>query len=187
MAAGCSKPDTKSGKDSIGQSYTITIGELPSKAKLPLTSDMKLAGSDIGAYVQRACIDSWKEHRCDIYVQTDPNGSLLGYLILEEYNGALSFHTDTLMTPVTAGSRACSLGGAIEQTGVDPTKDFKSRSPFETRDGEGMIYIEKVGPNLHVNDERWNYCYSDRHIDDVYVLVGSLVRDLDPKLWPPRP
>jgi hypothetical protein len=174
---------TKNGTDSIGQRYSITFLNNVDKEKLPATSNMKLANFDVTMYLERACIDAWKESRCDAYVQYDPNGSLVGYLFIKQYNGSLSFETDTKTTPLTPESKDCTLGGAIENSDFDPTKDFKARSPFTYENGMGMIYLEKIANHLRVTDERWNYCYENRHLDDVYTLIGTFSRQLEPQRW----
>jgi hypothetical protein len=190
----------KSGVDRVGQPWTITIARNIPQDQLPKTNDMKMASFEPATYIERACGDGWKESRCDVYVQPDADGSLTGYLIIQQYDGRLSFKTDTMTTSKSVYARSCSLGGSLKGEhfdpggknyrvieNLDPTGSWKARSPFETKSAKGMMYVEKVGDKLRVNDERWNYCYPDRHIDDVYVLVGSLVRKLDPSRWPATP
>jgi hypothetical protein len=33
-------------------------------------------------------------------------------------------------------------------------------------------YLERVGPRIRLNDERWNYCYRNRRIEDVWQRIG---------------
>jgi hypothetical protein len=192
-------PPAKTGVDSVGQSWAITIAWNLPQDRLPKTNDMKMASFDSATYIERACVDGWQEGRCDLYVQPDIDGSLMGYLIIEQYKGRLSFKTDTMTTSTPAHVRSCTIGGsltggAIDDAGnykvieeLDPTGNWEARSPFETKSSMGMMYVKKVGDKLRVNDERWNYCYPDRHIDDVYFYVGSMVRKLDPSRWPTPP
>lgn len=176
--------DTLSGKDAHGQAWTITLNPDVPKSDLPSTSDMKLMSFDAGAYVKQKCVDAWRQSICEVYAQTDPNGSLSGYLAIEGDGNSWGFNTDTVKTPRGPQSGECMLGGVIEVTEGQPTSDFSGRSQFEANDAIGMIYLKRVGNNLKVNDERWNYCYEDRHIDDVYVLIGTFTRTLDPSRWP---
>jgi hypothetical protein len=138
---------------------------------------MKLLGGDLSAYIKEKCEPLWLSERCDVYAQAEPTGALLGYLtVVKTGDNGFSYETDTL----TSQNKACLLGGRLEDIQGDVNGDFSARSPFqyvgEGRDAGGMIYLKKRGRNLQLTDERWNYCYSNRHIDDIYVFVGSLVR-----------
>lgn len=175
---------TISGVDSKGQNWSISISSDADTSDLPMTSTMKLLGGDLPAYIQRECAPIWRMKSCDVYVQSDRTGALLGYLFISgSADEGFGFNTDT----VTDRNRECSLGGSLENIEGDPRGAFKARVPFTTiTDGEeamGMIYLERVQDRLRVSDERWNYCYDDRHIDDVYTFVGSLERELDPTKW----
>ena len=193
------QPAVKNGVDRVGQPWAITVKRNIPQDQLAKTNDMKMASFDPATYIEQACGDGWKESRCDVYVQPDADGSLTGYLIVTQLNSRLSFKTDTMTTSKSAHARSCSLGGSLTGGDVDPggkyrviedldpTGSWEARSPFETKSGMGVMYVKKVGDKIRVNDERWNYCYPDRHIDDVYVLVGSLVRKLDPSRWPATP
>jgi hypothetical protein len=138
---------------------------------------MKLLGGDLAAYIEEECEPLWSSERCDVYAQADPAGALVGYLtLIKTDDSSLAYKTDTFADQ----NRACLLGGKLENIEGDISGDFSARSPFhyvgEGRDAGGMIYLKRRGGNLQITDERWNYCYSDRHIDDAYVLVGSFVR-----------
>lgn len=179
VLSGCSDNSTKeiSGIDTKGQPWTITLAEQPEPLRLPETQTMKLLGGDLSAYIKEKCEPLWLSERCDVYAQADPTGALIGYLtVVKTGDNGFSYETDTL----TNQNQACLLGGRLEDIQGDVNGDFSARSPFqyvgEGRDAGGMIYLKKRGSNLQLTDERWNYCYSDRHIDDIYVFVGSLVR-----------
>lgn len=177
--SGCfgNSADEVSGTDAKGQPWTITLVAQPDTFRLPETQAIKLLGGDLAAYIKEECEPLWASERCDVYAQADPDGALVGYLTLiktDENN--VIYETDTL----TNQKQACLLGGKLESIEGDINSDFSARAPFhyvgEGRDAGGMIYLKRRGDNLRVTDERWNYCYGDRHIDDVYVLVGSFVR-----------
>lgn len=184
----------KNGVDLIGQPWAITISWHVPQDRMPKTNDTKMASFDPATYLERACVDAWQNSHCDLYVQPDADGSLVGYLIIVQSNGGLWFKTDNIF---------CGIGGPLTgmdfdpvtkefHDGLDPTGNWHARSPFEIKSAKGefnngILYLEKIGDKLRVTDERWNYCYPDRHLDDVYSLVGSLTRKLDPSRWPPPP
>jgi hypothetical protein len=138
-------------------------------SNLPQTTAMKLAGS-IESYIRRECGKDFRYLDCSIFVQPDPKGSLIGYLkIYQMPKGTAVFETDTL----TSDGRTCLIGGNIDGERLDTTADFEHGSLFETKDGVGMYHFERVGPRIRITDERWNYCYRSRHIDDVWFLIGT--------------
>lgn len=203
VLAGCGKSETMTERskatspveitapkstDSVGQAYSITTTGAVPKLDLPPTNTMKLMGFDAAAYIQRACIDTWRVSRCDVYAQPEARGTLLGYVTISVSPTGASFETDTITTPLGTTSKECVFSGVIEGDNLDVGKDFRARSQFETTDGAiGMIYLERVGNNLHMSDERWNYCYDERHVGDVYYLVGSFARNIDKSKWPATP
>lgn len=173
----------RTGIDAKGQSWTIQLQD-ETHTKTPITSAMKLISGDYAEYLERDCGLMWRVASCDLYEQTDSGGALRGYLtIMEGEDGSFSFVTETL----TAANRECYLSGSLENVEGSPRADFTARSSFSVGSGDdeayGMIYLERVGNNLRVTDERWNYCYDDRHIDDIYVLRGSMNRQLEPSKW----
>ena len=179
LLSGCYDRSAKeiSGIDAKGQPWVITLAAQPETLRLPETQTMRLLGGDLSAYIKEKCEPLWLSERCDVYAQADPTGALLGYLnLVKTGDNSLSFATDTM----TDKNQECVLGGKLENIQGDVNGDFSARSPFqyvgEGRDAGGMIYIKKRGRSLQLTDERWNYCYNDRHIDDIYVFVGSLVR-----------
>lgn len=202
VLAGCGKSENAAAKtkasgpvaalapkltDSIGQAYSITTTDTIPKTGLPRTNAMKLVSFDAATYIKRVCIDVWRASRCDVYAQPEPDGTLSGYLTVSVYSTGSRFQTDTVTTPLGATSKVCVFGGEIDGDNLDVTKDFRGRSLFKSNNAVGMIYLERVGNNLHMNDERWNYCYDERHVDDVYYLIGSFVREVDKSKWPAKP
>ncbi len=180
----CSISNAKTGTDPVGQTYTLTVSPtIPPRDRLPATSEMKLVSFDVATYIERQCEDGWKQAECEVFAQTDKSGSLMGYLIIQGTGNEQSFTTDT----VTSFGTECILGGALEDIERLPNGEFRARSMFETKEATGMIYLDRVGNNLKVNDERWNYCYPDRHINDVYTFIGSYRRTLDRTKWPAVP
>ena len=109
---------------------------------------------------------------CEVFVPRSEDASLSGYFILQQYrNGAVYFITDT----VTDAKQTCILEGDFDGKTFDASKNFNHRSAFFYHDAGGMWYITRHENTLHVHDERWNYCYADKHIDDVWVRVASMV------------
>ena len=158
--------------DSVARAQTVTITS--PNARLPQTNKMKLAG-DASSYIKRECGADVRYKLCEVFVQSDQKGSLVGYLNLVQMpDGSVVFGTDT----VTSEGRDCLIGGHFDGEKFDASAPFKQRSSFTYgRDGAmGMFYFERNGPRLRVNDERWNYCYKNRHIDDVWFLVGQATR-----------
>ena len=60
----------------VAQNVNVTGSKVP----LPQTSKMKLAG-DAANYIKRECGSDVKYKLCDVFVQSDPKGSLVGYVL----------------------------------------------------------------------------------------------------------
>ena len=90
-------------------------------------------------------------------------------------NSSVVFNSDTVTSGT--GAKECSIGGNFDGEKFDSSVDFKQRSSFQYKRSSGvvaggMFYLERVGSRLRINDERWNYCYDKRHIDDVWTFLG---------------
>ena len=173
------------GQDEHGQTWKFIPGERVEREALPATSDMRLVSFNVHEYVKVKCLKFFREESCQVFAQTDPNGSLSGYLILYGNGESFSASSDTRTTPIGPTSTECMISGAIDVTKGDPSSDFSGRIFFTNKlDATGIFYLERIGNQLKVEDERWNYCYDDRHIDDVYTLVGTITKEIDKSLWP---
>lgn len=66
-----------------GVSYSVTPNS-SFKGILPPNSDLKMADNDLGKYAETLCTldvpPTTAPRRCDIYVQSDPDGTLIGYV-----------------------------------------------------------------------------------------------------------
>lgn len=184
QALSAQAPETTSsrsevGRDIRGQEWRLSISDEVNKSQLPSTTNMKLMGFDVQKYVKESCVDLWRSSTCQVFAQPDPQGTLTGYLIISGDGKSYSVDSDTVTTPLGVSSKKCSIGGELEVTEGKPTSNFSGWSAFSSRDGaEGRFWFKRIGNNVKVADERWNYCYDDRHIEDVYVLIGSLTREL---------
>jgi hypothetical protein len=146
--------------------------------------------------------------RCDVYAQSEKDGTLIGYLaVVQDKPGArLESALQLNEKKVGSGSTGCGISGDLytsDATRVaDASKDFESQiaySAWEKEPGNwlvapagpndqvdddpnsqiGVWYVKRSGDKLHVNQERWNYCYgpkSDVYVDDVFYRVVTLTR-----------
>lgn len=145
--------------------------------KYPKTKDFLFSG-DIKKYALDKC-SAVLNTVCEIFVPIEENQTLDGYLILEKYkDGNVVFNTDTIKT----NKEACILGGNFDGEKFDSSKDFDQRSSFTLNTGAmGMWYLKRSGNKVKLNDERWNYCYDNKHIDDVWVRVAKVTKFPDYK------
>ncbi|MDO7842733.1 hypothetical protein [Sphingomonas immobilis] len=207
-----SSPANEIYKSPQGVAYKVDrVGDLKSQ-DLPQNSDLKMVDGDLAKYAQVACtLDVPPEHapsRCDIYVQPDKTGTLIGYAaVTQTKDGArLSTVTSLNAEKQPRGAATCGIEGLIYGGGGDYTKAIKDAS----RDFEGQIaysawekdsnnwlvsqlgpndqgdeqgstgiwYVKRQGEKLRINQERWNYCYTDTgvYMDDVFTRAIVLVR-----------
>lgn len=135
---------------------------------------MRLA-NDLSGYVRLQC--SGFLAQCDVFLQGNPKGSLIGYLFVrQESNGSVYFESDTF----TDDGRVCIILGNFDGARFNATEDFEKRSAFQSktgaRDREGGYLLKRVGEHLRLQDEKWNYCYEEKRIDDVWNLIGTVRR-----------
>ena len=177
---------------------------------LPQNSDLKMADGDLAKYGESLCTldvpPNTAPSRCDIFVQSDKAGTLIGYAaIIQDKDGA-SFRTATDTNPqMNPYGRSCGLSGKLtgsgsdDQSPIDPAHDFQAQSMYsawekepgnwlvspvsedssvDTQGAVGVWYVSRKGDKLRINQERWNYCYrsSDVNMDDVFYRVLTLVR-----------
>lgn len=190
---------------------TYSVERTPGfKGDLPSNSELKMADNDIGKYAETLCTTDVPANaapqRCDVYVQPDPNGTLIGYAVVWEDAKGVSFQTiTTLNEKKQPGGEGCGIQGQLAGSGADwakpvkdASKDFHGQfmySAWEKDPGNwlvapsdseplpdnaltGVWYVEKKGNKLHIYQERWNYCYRDSSVsvDDVFYEAVSLMR-----------
>lgn len=173
------------GQDEYGQNWKLSLGETIREGDLPATSDMRLVNFNASEYVKLKCLRYFREESCQVFAQTDPNGSLNGYLILYGNGNSYRADSDTRTTPAGPTSIECVISGEVEVREGDPVSDFLGHITFTNKlDATGLFYLKRIGNRLKIEDERWNYCYEDRHIDDVYTLIGTITREIDESRWP---
>lgn len=182
-------------KSPQGVTYKVDrVGNLTPQG-LPQNSDLKMADGDLAKYAQEACgLDFRPEYapaRCDIYVQPDKAGTLIGYAVVTQTKDGSRLSTATSLNAQKQphGSTTCGIDGLIYGSGEDYTKAAKDSSrdfegqirysawekdpgnwlvsqvgPNDQDDRQGSLgvwYVEKQGAKLRINQERWNYCYAD--------------------------
>jgi hypothetical protein len=182
-----------------GVEYEITRFGHFSPVQLPQNSDLKMAGGDLAKYAGTACTldvpPDTAPVRCDLYVQPDRDGTLIGYAALTQFPNGVSFNTDTTTNPQKEPrGKACGLSGKIYDSNgsrravTDASQDFDGSvmySAWEKNPGEflvsqvgpndqgetgndgalGVWYLSKKGDKLRISQERWNYCYSDKDVN----------------------
>lgn len=193
-----------------GASYLVTRVPGIKIADLPMNNDLKMADRDLAKYAETACtLDvplKLAQTRCDLYVQSDPNGTLIGYAAVTQDVQGVSFNTATTINEKKEpGGKACDLGGKLtvveggDKVVSDAGKDFDGEfmysawerdpgvwlvSPAETSGAVdpdhplGVWYVSKSGDKLRISQERWNYCYADSsvNVDDVFYRAVSLTK-----------
>lgn len=167
---------------------------------LPSNADLKTADGDLAKYGMAMCdqniTTAGKLMECDVYVQQDKGGSLIGYTMLGQGDKGVGFYTTADLNPDKgSGASTCAFGGMITDA-KDLSKDFDgsmSYSAWEKEPGNwlistddagddqnfanGMWYLHKEGNKLRITQERWNPCYSSAKngsIDDVFIRAVAL-------------
>lgn len=124
------------------------------------TSEYRMSGS-LDDYATEECKrDGYV--KCWTFVQRQPGAALHGFVFLgERTNGRVDVWSDTKRQD----GQFCGIRGELINGRIDYT--------YQTGLGSahGVFYIDRRGDRLRIRDERWNYCYPDRHIDDVFDLV----------------
>src|SRR3954465_16022279 len=114
----------------VGTASAQTLDPLPRGTVLPQTSDMKMVGGDVAAFTRRFC--GTFTGTCEVFVQPDSKGGLIGYLKLLTSKRGTSFDTAT----ATRAGKQCVAGGNLENIEAsdggslpdnDTTKDFRAR------------------------------------------------------------
>jgi hypothetical protein len=182
--------------------YLVELDPKLDPKSLPQNADLKMADGDIAQYAVDLCDLEYARRdaptRCDVFVQADTGGALVGYAVLMQGDEA---RIDTAVTTdKSRGGLGCFVGGVLEsypEGKLDTAKDFQARmatslgrktrgigwslrcptDPNQEGAG-GMWYVERKRDKLRISQERWNYCYknSEVAIDEVFHHAISLVR-----------
>jgi len=180
-------------------------------AALPANSDFQMVDLDLEKYALELCglnhPNTSGVQACDVYVQANKAGGLVGYVALIRSMDGVSI-ASALTLGGSLSSHHCGISGKLSRsrepgllTIGDAGRNFNARVAFSAWEKEpgiwlvsaddgthkvfddpkgalGMWYFERKGNNLRVQQERWNYCYSDSkiYIDDVYRRVISVLR-----------
>ena len=193
-----------------GSVFTVERYDLGEVA-LPSTADMRMVDGDLVRYGAQICDlegeSSAAPQRCDVFVQPDPNGQMIGYAVLRQTEAGVTINTH-VKTNAQAGRAAngCWLGGTVYQYGSGYERAVSSSSaPFEGQmmysawerspgdflvspidastpvdvDSEGAVgvwYLTHTDNKLRIAQERWNYCYSDVAVDEVFTRAISFLK-----------
>lgn len=198
-SSGSSSGATGEYRSPQGVPYRVERVSGISPDRLPMNSDLKMADGDLAKYAPVLCtLDvpaATAPARCDVYVQPDAAGTLIGYAaIIEDSRGVSFATTTTLNDKKQPGGGNCYLGGMLAGAGEDwknpirdAGKDFTGQFAYlawekdpgnwvitpmgDDNDGApanasgGMWYVEKKGDKLRIYQERWNYCYKNSSIN----------------------
>ncbi len=184
-------------KSPQGIPYAVSHATRPDHSELPSNADLKMANGDLAKYAETLCTldvpPKFAPQRCDIYVQADPHGTLIGYAAVKQDAQGVSFNTATTLNEAKQpGGVSCNLSGKLEgseasaaKTIADASKDFDGQfmysawekdpgnyliSPAESDNSNddahalGVWYVAKKGDKLRISQERWNYCYADKNV-----------------------
>jgi len=199
--------DTSGGSqviESKSGTYQIVANPKIDPSSLPSNADIKMLDGDPAKYAIQLCgldfADEKPTQRCEVFVQRDPSGHLIGYIALRQ-SDVVSIET-ALKTIEQNGGQGCAIFGNIESSNfedgdrtLDASRDFQGRLPFfawekspgnwmistegdDPNSAGGMWYFERKDNKLRVSQERWNYCYKDSgiYIDEVFEHLASLSR-----------
>ncbi len=210
LLIGCSAAAGQTIEIGGGSVFTVERYDL-NEMVLPSNSDLRMVDGDLVRYAAQICeLDaefSVAPQRCDVFVQPDQNGQMIGYAVLRQTEAGVTIHT-YVKTNAQAGQAAngCWLGGTIYQNGSGYVRAVSSSStPFEgqmmysswerspgdflvspigantpvNEDTEGALgvwYLTYADNKLRIAQERWNYCYSNVAIDEVFTRAISFVK-----------
>lgn len=190
------KPAQETVKSAEGRNYDVErVGNIKPE-DLPMNTDLKMADKDMAKYAKTLCMLDVGQlgtpvNRCDVFVQPDKDGTLLGYVavVTDKDGSRLESAVTTNEKKASSDSTGCILNGKLygddNKQITDPTKDFETSiaySAWEKEPGNwlvsqedpngqaddnpdaqmGMWYVKRSGDKLQINQERWNYCYGPK-------------------------
>lgn len=143
---------------------------------------------------------------CHIFVQPSPEGALIGYAVLRTTKDGVEISTAIETNRLKgAAAKGCWIGGKIYEIGSGyeipirrPTEPFEgqmmysawersagdflisevdSESTDDDPDGAlGVWYIRRTDTKLRIEQERWNYCFNDVVVDEVFDRLVTLIK-----------
>lgn len=209
--ASCGSIGGETVTSAAGEVYDVKHFRSINASDLPANSDLKMADGNLPKFAVEECglvgPAGTGPEVCDLYVQPDPKGSLIGFATVTVTKGRARFSavakTDSSHKPANSN---CFIEGGLLQTGENYSKPvsliengFKAQIQYSAwqkspdnwlvSDAEqpedvnpeaslGVWYVTATGDKLRLEQERWNYCYSDPSVfvDDVFYRVVRLVR-----------
>lgn len=147
--------------------FPAVADNIPEQSK---TADYQMLGS-LDEYVDYQC-SRFSAILCEAFVQNSNNSSLNGFVFIaidSEYN---AFVWSDVKTPNLG---ACSFYGQMESLFTDLHSQSRITINY-VQDGisyPAVMYFERHGDMLRVNQERFNICDNDLFIDDVFVKVAT--------------
>ena len=140
-------------KSPQGVSYAVDRVSGFKTDNLPMNSEFKMADGDLGKYAETACVlnvpPKTAPSRCDIYVQSDPNGTLIGYAAVTEDADGVRFNTiTTLNEKKQPGGGPCYISGKLFREGAnwkqpvrDGGKDFNGQFAYSAWEKDRDVYL----------------------------------------------
>ncbi len=160
ILAGCQVAKPEEYKSPQGTIYVIRRQPDFKTDNLPQNSDLKMVDGDLAKYASSVCIldvpASSAPIRCDLYVQADKSGTLIGYAALVQDALGVSIHTaTTLNEQKEPGGTECSLDGKIydqkanySKPVTDASGDFDGQTMYSAWQKEpGNYVVSEVDPN----------------------------------------
>lgn len=153
------KPETI--KTDSGLTYVVERVAGFKATDIPQNTDLKMADGDLAKYAVQGCAlyarAEYAPSRCDVYVQADKSGTLIGYaFVYKEPKGVFFSTATTLNTQKEPGAESCTLSGAIydeksqyqSKMVADPSRDFEGRQMYYTfKNGAGATLVSEADPS----------------------------------------
>ena len=178
--------------------YMVDLARGVDAASLPTNNDLKMVDGDLARYAATAChFDTdpkYQPRRCDVFAQSDRDGSLIGYLIVRKGGDGVWVESAlTLNEKLQSRRVGCGVGGRLSNTftgsfltDAEASGNFTARIDYAAWEKEpgnwlvasedgtdqpdnpnaarGVWYLERKGENLRLQQERWSYCYKDSKV-----------------------
>lgn len=171
-ASSASQPSpTETYKNPQGVTYNVErVGGIKPQ-DLPMNSDFKMADKDIAKYAEQTlcAMDQGRNgtprDRCDVYVQPDKDGTLIGYTAVTEDKNGVSFQTTATLNEKKAPSNSsgCGFGGKLYTSQGDhgpmalkgAGKDFDGQFMYSAWEKEpGNWLVSPAGPDDQADDNK---------------------------------
>ena len=187
--------------------YQVDLAASLDRSTLPQNADLKMADGDLTQYAVKLCgldfANKLRPDRCELFVQPDRSGLLVGYAVLMQ--GAKASIETAVETDRQRTGLGCGISGDLENSDYEhPSaklsigEDFEARMSYaawekdpgnwmvapvsDDADQEGAIgvwYFKRPDDKLRITQERWSYCYGDPkiYIDEVFMRALTLIRE----------